>query len=33
MDELVWAGEGGGEPRWAVGGSYQVLRASRWPAS
>ncbi|MGV9263494.1 Dyp-type peroxidase [Kitasatospora sp. NPDC003701] len=29
MDELVWVGENSGEPLWAVGGSYQVIRAIR----
>ncbi|MEV7598611.1 Dyp-type peroxidase [Kitasatospora sp. NPDC089797] len=29
MDDLVWVGAGGDEPRWAVGGSYQVVRAVR----
>ncbi|MFG3049894.1 Dyp-type peroxidase [Kitasatospora sp. NPDC048239] len=29
MDELVWVGANSGEPGWAVGGSYQVVRAIR----
>lgn len=35
MDELVWVGDAHGEPSWATGGSYQVVRfihitAERW---
>ena len=29
MDEIVWVGKGDGEPDWAVGGTYMVVRPIR----
>ncbi|WP_267244763.1 Dyp-type peroxidase [Streptomyces sp. PR69] len=32
QNRMLWVGEGMGEPRWALGGSYQVLRIVRFRA-